>query len=384
MNVLPWLKAFKPLALNIPPKEALRAACGAFLSITLVMLVSQTLFDQPTTMTLLAALGASNVLVFLTPATPLAHPWSLLSGNLMAATIAITASFWIDEPTLRVGAVLASCMLCLLILRCLHPPSCALAVAIALNSSFTQQWGYMLLWPVALNSLLLLGFAIAFNNSTNQRYPRQPLPAVNRHDTRDLPSWQRTQLQEQDLTHALNQMGRYVDARIEDLVELLQLTEQQAFSRMSNNLTAAHIMSRDVVTATPDMPIEFAWGLLSRHKLEALPVINDTHERKLVGIVSLVDFVNQKSFAKMPRRRWSLSRGSRRRPLKRIMTEPVISARADTSILELVQLLSQHRLHQLPIVDDRQQVIGIISQTDLIHALYRLLVQRCHVGAVAA
>ncbi len=382
MNVLPWLKAFKPLALNIPPKEALRAACGAFLSMSLVMLVCLQFFDEPTTSALMAALAASNVLVFLTPATPLAHPWSLLSGNLLAATIAIVASIWIDDPTLRIALVLGGGMLILLSLRCMHPPSLALAVAIALNSDLTLQWGYLLLCPVALNSLLLLGFAIFFNNSTGQRYPRQPKTVVNRHQTRDLPSWQRTQLQEEDLNQALNQLGRFVDVHVEDLVELLQLTEQQAFSRMSSNLTAAHIMSRDVVTATPLMPIEFAWGLLAKHKLEALPVIDDRN--KLVGIVSLVDFVNQRSFAKMPRRRWNLSRGSRRRPLKRIMTEPVISARADTSILELVQLLSKNSLHQLPIVDENQQVIGIISQSDLIHAMYRLLVQRCHVATVAA
>lgn len=382
MHFFLWLKAFKPLALNIPPKDAIRATCGAFFSIMLVMVASQSLFDQTTTIALMAALGASNVLVFLTPATPLAHPWSLLSGNLLAATIAITVSIWIGEPALRIGVILATCILCLLILRCMHPPSCALAVAIALHNELILQWGYLLLWPVALNSLLLLGFAIAFNNISGQRYPRQPLPVTNRHQTRDLPSWQRTQLQEQDLNQALEQLGRYVDVRIEDLVELLQLTEQQAFARMSNNLTATHIMSRDVITATPHTPIESAWGLLAQHKLEALPIIDE--HNKLVGIVSLVDFVNQKSFAKMPRRRWNLSRGSRRRPLKRIMTSPVISARADTSILDMVMLLSKHSLHQLPIIDEQQQVIGIISQSDLIHALYRLLLQRCHVSSVAA
>ena len=86
----------------------------------------------------------------------------------------------------------------------------------------------------------------------------------------------------------------------------------------------------------------------------------------------------------MPRRRWNLSRGSRRRPLKRIMTTPVISANANTSILDMVMLLSKNSLHQLPIIDEQQQVIGIISQSDLIHALYRLLLQRCHVSSVAA
>lgn len=383
MHFLTWLKAFKPLALHIAPREALRATCGAFFAIMLVMLVSRMLIGPSTTIALLGALGASSVLIFLTSSTPLAHPWSLLSGNLLAATLAITASHWIDDSLLRLGVTLASCMLCLLALRCLHPPSCALAVAISLNEGLTQQWGYGLLGPVALNTLLLLGMALAYNNLTGQRYPRQPLPVQrNRHLTSDLPSWQRTRLQEQDLQQALHEFGRYVDVRIEDLVELLQLTEQQAFSRMSSNLTAASIMSRDVVTAGPQMSIEFAWAMLAKHKLEALPVVDG--QRKLVGIVTLVDFLNQKSFARMPRRRWNLSRGSRRRPLERIMTSPVVSAREDTCILELVLLLSRHSLHHLPVVDDDQQVIGIISQTDLINALYRLLVQRCHVSSVAA
>lgn len=383
MRLLPWLKAFKPLALNIGPREALRATCGAFFAICLVMLLSQLIFDQPTSKALLAALGASSVLAFLTPATPLAHPWSLISGNLLAALLAISASLWIDHDLVRLGATLASCMLCLLALRCLHPPSCALALAIALNESLTQQWGYALLVPVALNSLALLVIALLYNNLTGQRYPRLPLPTVtNRHLTDDLPSWQRTQLQEQDLQQALHRFGRYVDVRIEDLVELLQLTEQQAFTRMSSNLTAASIMSRDVVTGSPQMSIEFAWAMLAKHKLEALPIVDA--ERKLVGIVTLVDFLNQKSFARMPRRRWNLTRGSRRRPLERIMTSPVVSATEETSILELVLLLSKHSLHHLPVVDDTQQCIGIISQTDLINALYRLLLQRCHVNSVAA
>lgn len=383
MHFLSWLKTFKPLTLNIAPREALRAACGAFLAIMLVMLIGQLLVGQSTTTTLIGALGASSVLAFLTPGTPLAHPWSLLSGNLLAAALAITAGYWIDDNLLRLGATLASCMLCLLALRCLHPPSCALAVTISLNDALVQQWGYSLLGPVALYSLLLLAAALVYNNLTGQRYPRQPLPTLrNRHLTSDLPSWQRTQLQEQDLQQALHEFGRYVDVRIEDLVELLQLTEQQAFSRMSSNLTAASIMSRDVVTAGPQMSIEFAWAMLAKHKLEALPVVDA--ERKLVGIVTLVDFLNQKSFARMPRRRWNLTRGSRRRPLERIMTSPVVSAREHTCLMELVLLLSRHSLHHLPVVDDHQQVIGIISQTDLINALYRLLLQRCHVSSEAA
>ncbi|MBS7326300.1 MAG: HPP family protein [Thiopseudomonas sp.] len=383
MRYLTRLKAFKPLALNIAPREALRATCGALFAICLVMLLSRLLFGQPTTSALMAALGASSVLAFLTPSTPLAHPWSLLSGNLLAAALAITASLWIDDSLLRLGATLSACMLCLLALRCLHPPSCALAVAIALNESLTLQWGYGLLAPVALNTLTLLAVALLYNNLTGQRYPRQPLPAPrNRHHTTDLPSWQRTQLQEQDLQHALNTFGRYVDVRIEDLTELLQLTEQQAFTRMSNHLTAGQIMSRDVVTASPKTSIEFAWAMLAKHRLEALPIVDADHT--LVGIVTLVDFLNQKSFARMPRRRWNLSRGSRQRPLEHIMTAPVVSAREDTSILDLVLQLSHNSLHHLPVVDEQQHVIGIISQTDIINALYRLLVQRCHVGSVAA
>ena len=53
-------------------------------------------------------------------------------------------------------------------------------------------------------------------------------------------------------------------------------------------LTVANIMTRKVITATPDMPIERAARLIHDNKISALPVIK---EDKLVGIITIIDLL---------------------------------------------------------------------------------------------
>lgn len=57
--------------------------------------------------------------------------------------------------------------------------------------------------------------------------------------------------------------------------------------------------------------------------------------------------------------------------LRAIMSSPVVSVTMDTHMVELVYLLSDRGLHCLPVVDEQQRLVGMITQTDLIAALYR-------------
>ena len=84
-----WLQAFTPLSLNIPAKEWLRAGSGVFLSVIVCVLSSHLIFGGDVAISLAAPIGASAVLLFLTSATPLAHPWSVLAGNLFSAAIGV-------------------------------------------------------------------------------------------------------------------------------------------------------------------------------------------------------------------------------------------------------------------------------------------------------
>lgn len=366
-----WLKAFTPLSLNIPPKQWLRAASGAFLGVLIAMLCSYWLFDSQIALSLAAPIGASSVLLFVTPATPLAHPWSVLAGNLLSATIGILCALYIDPVLLRAAIAVCLAISCMMVLRCLHPPSCAVALTITLNPTL-YELGLEILLPVASQSLLLLCTALLFNNLTGTAYPRQAVPeAENIHKTADPVPTARTGFNEEDLDKALSEFGTYLDVRREDLEALLKLTEQHTFKRHTDHLTAVSIMSRDLRTGHPEMPIADAWQILKEHRLKALPIV-DQHQR-LLGIITLVDLL--KCFElEAPNSRLQHLRYFRTKRLKHIMTTPVISVSFSTSLLELVTLLSDRGLHYMPVTDEYQQLVGMITQTDLIAALYRGLI----------
>jgi len=54
-----------------------------------------------------------------------------------------------------------------------------------------------------------------------------------------------------------------------------------------------------------------------------------------------------------------------------IMTKTVRTVRQDFHIVELVPLLSDQGLHHIPIVDNEDKLVGMVTQSDLIAALYR-------------
>lgn len=56
---------------------------------------------------LVAPMGASAVLLFAVPASPLAQPWSIIGGNLVSATIGVTCANVIGDPTLAAALAVA-------------------------------------------------------------------------------------------------------------------------------------------------------------------------------------------------------------------------------------------------------------------------------------
>ena len=130
----------------------------------------------------------------------------------------------------------------------------------------------------------------------------------------------------------------------------------------TTGIRARDIMSRDIRSVSPDARIEEAWGLLDKHHLKALPVLDRGH---LVGILTLSD----------------LFRGQRRlrspfgQRVGNLMTHRVQSLREDAQLPELIQLLSDQGRHCLPVVDGAGRLVGMLSQTDLIAAFRHLWLQ---------
>src|SRR6516225_4724379 len=144
---------------------------------------------------------------------------------------------------------------------------------------------------------------------------------------------------------------------------------------------AGDIMTRAVVTASPDDDVNKLAGLLTKHGISGMPVCDK--DGALLGIISEGDLMRPFGEANSLRRNWwlaLLAEGERlapefldyirldRRRARDLMTAKVIVATEDTSAQKLADLLRQHGIKRLPIMKDGK-VIGIVSRADLIHAV---------------
>jgi CBS domain-containing membrane protein len=364
-----WCRSFVPAPLPARPAEWLRAAIGVGLALLLVIPASAWGFGTSITLPLAAPAAASAVLLFVASSSPIAQPWSVIAGNLLATLIGVVlgaSAIPVATAACMAGAL---AIVCLFGLRCLHPPGAALALVAVVGSPELHAYGFELLYPVAFNSLLLVAVALVYNNLTGHPYPKPRPKKGNTHHTLDALPSERMSFSEDDVERALADFGEYVDITRDDLAQLIKQTEKHALRRSMGEITAADIMSRDLYWGTPDCSIQRAWQSLRDHRLHSLPVLQpDSH--KLVGIVTLVDLLKHFRPASM-RINFGQLKFLRGVHLRAVMSTPVVSVTADTHMVDLVFLLSDRGLHCLPVVDDQQRLVGMITQTDLIAALYR-------------
>ena len=364
-----WLDRFIPAALHIPPKEWLRAGLGAVLGLLLAGGLCSLLFGSAVTLHLMAPLAASAVLLFGVPSGALSQPWPLLGSYGCAMLVGLGLHHGVGASLAVVCMALVLVVLLMCLLRCLHPPGAALAVSLALADPSLANMGAQVIEPVLLNALSLLLVAVLYNRVTGVRYPKIVTARKDLHHTQDAPASERVGVSAGDLDRALDDLGEFVDVTRDDLERIILATERHALQRSLGGMTAARVMSRDVQAATPATTLEQAWSLLASHRLKALPVLDQAQQ--LVGIVSLSDLMGPA----MAARRFSWRRlFSKRRPvlLEQVMTQPVRSVDSDEPAVALIPLLCDQGLHCLPVLD-AGQLVGVITQTDLIAGLKRQL-----------
>lgn len=96
----------------------------------------------------------------------------------------------------------------------------------------------------------------------------------------------------------------------------------------------------------------------------------------MIGIISLVDFLeraNLKTFDDklvMFIRRTPGMTSEKPEVVGQIMAAPAVTAHEDMHILELAPLFSDHGLHHIPIVNAERRLVGMVTQSDLVAALY--------------
>ncbi|MCC6828795.1 MAG: HPP family protein [Novosphingobium sp.] len=123
---------------------------------------------------LVAPLGASAVLVFALPASPLAQPWPVFGGNMLSAAIGLACAHLLGQPLLACAVAVGLAIAAMGLARCLHPPGGACALVGALGGPAVAAHGPLaLLGPLAINIALLLAAGWLYNNLTGHAWPHR-------------------------------------------------------------------------------------------------------------------------------------------------------------------------------------------------------------------
>jgi CBS domain-containing membrane protein len=328
---------------------------------------------------LVAPMGASAVLLFALPSSPLAQPWSIIGGNLVSAALGVTCAQWISDPMLASAVAIAAAIGAMMALRCIHPPSGAVALTAVLGGPAIHAQGYHFLWtPIGINSLLLLAVAMLFNNLTRHRYPHRIIEHTNTHHTADAQPGARLGFNSDDLDYVLAQYNEILDVSRDDLESLLLQAEMHAYRRRFGEITCADIMSRDVITVEFGTELQDAWTLMQQHDVKALPVISSA--RHVIGIVTFADFAKHAGLntfqdfdtrMRLFLKRTGLVHSEKPEVVGQIMTRHVHTATDSMHIVELVNLLSNQGLRHIPIINKDKRLVGIVTNSDLVAGLYR-------------
>ncbi len=117
---------------------------------------------------LMAPFGATSVLIFGVPDSPLAQPRNVIGGNLVAALVSLTILHLFGSSPWAMGMAVATAIGMMQFTGTLHPPSGAVALVVMMTKA---SWQF-LLTPALEGSIILVLCAVVFNNLAEERtYP---------------------------------------------------------------------------------------------------------------------------------------------------------------------------------------------------------------------
>jgi CBS domain-containing membrane protein len=104
----------------IPLTERLKVALSAFMALFIVTWISLQLAGTGADIVLLASMGASAVLLFGLPNSPLAKPWSFAGGHLISATVGLICSHLFTDLALMAAVTIGIVLFVMYIFECIR------------------------------------------------------------------------------------------------------------------------------------------------------------------------------------------------------------------------------------------------------------------------
>jgi CBS domain-containing membrane protein len=381
-----WLKFLTVDPVNLTVKSKVYALIACFCAIFFIALVTHIFALGPEYPMIVASMGASSVILFFIPNSPLAQPWPFAGGQILSALVGMTCALYINEIASAAATAVGGSVLIMLLFRCLHPPGAATSLAPIMAGPSLTAIGYeFVLQPVALNVIAMLILSIFINRWVFKLDYPTPLESKQSYSTSGQQSVNvnPAAVHSSDIKQALNELDIFVDMSPQNLSDILNKIEMHAFQRIKKDIHCRDIMITGLDTVEFGTYIEDAWKIMYQKKLKAIPVV-DRHHR-LLGIVTWHDFFKgleltpyenfRDHFRQFIRRTTTLT-SSKPEVVGQIMTPNVATLPDNAHIVELIPLMSERGYRQIPIVDPQQRLVGIVFPANLISALYHFTLSK--------
>ena len=178
MSLADYLRKMGGTTRGSPPRvsnaEIAWSWTGAFLGIAAAGLASRAFFEGLDLTLMIGSLGASAVLVYGAPRSPLAQPRNLVGGHVLSAIVGVACWKLLHQyPWLAAALAVATAIAVMHLTRTLHPPGGATALIAVVGSRDIHDMGFLyVVVPGTLGPLTLLVVALLVNNlPASRRYP---------------------------------------------------------------------------------------------------------------------------------------------------------------------------------------------------------------------
>jgi CBS domain-containing membrane protein len=353
--------------------SALGGLCGIF---TAAWISFHYLGALPATL-MVASMGASAVLLFAVPHSPLAQPWAFVGSHLVTAVIGVSVAKLIPDTALAAALAVSLAIFAMSYLRCVHPPGGATALTAVIAGPATQALGYQfVLTPVMLNVAAMLAVALLFNNLIPGRWyplnlqklwepPAEPAaiaPAAH-------------VITRENIEAALKAMNAYIDVDESDLEKIFDLAALHAHFERIEGIPCSAVMMPGMAGIHPDTGLPEVWDALVRDDAKGIAVTEG--DRQVIGIITVSDFIKQTAgrehgllYHRLVESLHASDGDATPRTARDIMSSPVHSVSADTPIIDLLPLFARYRIHHIPVLDTDLRLIGMVTLPHLMAEIH--------------
>jgi len=207
--------------------EKIISGVGGFIGIFFIFYTSSIFVGTEEAVYIIPSMGASAVLLFAVPHSPLGQLWNVFGGHCISAVVGVICARYIPVYGIAAAASVSLAIVAMYYARCIHPPGGATALAAVIGGPQIHALGFQyILTPVAINTVVILVVAFIFNAAFEWR--RYPAFLVSKKTKLSKTPGDHAPIDHADLVYALSQIDSFIDVTEDDLLRIYRLATKQA------------------------------------------------------------------------------------------------------------------------------------------------------------